>query len=63
MPKKTKMLQILKTKPDDLQIKLMSTLSLGYNCLQFPLFEEENEVDYEELLDLIFEYDEVITWW
>ncbi len=57
------MLQILKTKPDDLQIKLMSTLSLGYNCLQVPLFEKENEVDYEELLDLIFEYDEVITWW
>ena len=43
----------------------MCALSLGYNCLQIPLFaiEGEEETDYEELIDLIFEYDEVVTWW
>lgn len=34
-----KMLHILKSEPDDLQRTLMYNLSLGYNCLQFPLHE------------------------
>jgi hypothetical protein len=65
MPKKRKkMLHILKTPPDDLQLNLMYALSLGYNCLQFPLFDIEDEPpDYEELIDLIFDVDEVISWW
>jgi hypothetical protein len=64
MIRRKKMLHILKTAPDDIQRTLMYTLSLGYSCLQFPLFELEGEApDYEELVDLIFEFDEVITWW
>jgi hypothetical protein len=64
MVRRKKMLHILKTAPDDLQRTLMYTLSLGYSCLQFPLFEIEGEPpDYEELVDLIFEFDEVLTWW
>lgn len=64
MPKRKKMLHVLKSEPDDLQRTLMYNLSLGYNCLQFPLFEVEGEEpDYEELLDMIFTFDEVITWW
>ena len=64
MPKRKKMLHILKSDPDDLQRTLMYNLSLGYNCLQFPLYEFDGEApDYEELIDLIFEFDEVITWW
>jgi hypothetical protein len=64
MIRRKKMMHILKTPPDDLQRTLMYTLSLGYSCLQFPLFELEGEPpDYEELIDLIFEFDEVITWW
>jgi hypothetical protein len=64
MIRRKKMLHILKTAPDDLQRTLMYTLSLGYNCLQFPLFEIEGEPpDYDELIDLIFEFDEVLTWW
>ena len=64
MRKRKKMLHILKSEPDDLQRTLMYTLSLGYSCLQFPLFEmDDMEPDYEELIDLIFDFDEVITWW
>ena len=65
MPKRRKrMLHILKSEPDDLQRTLMYSLSLGYNCLQFPLYPfEEEDPDYDELIDLIFEFDEVITWW
>jgi len=65
MPKRRKkMLHILKSPPDDLQRSLMYALSLGYGCLQFPLFDvDEEPVDYEELLDLIFEFDETISWW
>lgn len=57
------MLHVLKTPTDDLQRTLMYTLSLGYGCLQFPLFELEGEApDYDELIDLIFDFDEVISW-
>ena len=58
------MLHILKTEPDDLQRTLMYNLSLGYSCLQFPLFVfEDEEPDYDELIDLIFDFDEIVTWW
>ena len=65
MPKRRKkMLHILKTQPDDIQRTLMMTLSLGYSCLQFPLFDlDGEEPDYDELIELIFDFDEVITWW
>jgi hypothetical protein len=64
MPARRKMMHILKSPPDDLQRTLMYNLSLGYNCLQFPLFDVEGEgPDYEELVDLIFDFDEVVSWW
>jgi len=59
--KRKKMLHILKTQPDEMQKNLMCTLSLGYEILQVALFEDD--VDYDELVDLIFDYDQVITWW
>ena len=64
MPSKKTMLHILKTPPDDLQQTLMTTLSKGYESQQIPLFKQEDtEADYEELLDLIFASDEVVSWW
>ncbi len=64
MPARRKMLHILKSQPDELQRTLMCSLSRGYNCLQIPLFEDDGEMpDYDELIDLIFDSDEVITWW
>lgn len=64
MPKRKKMLHILKTPPDDIQRSFMYALSLGYSCLQFPLFDLDDEPpDYDELVDLIFDFDEVVSWW
>jgi len=64
MVQRRRKLHIFNSPPDDLQRTLICALSLGYNCLQLPLFQiEDEEPDYEELIDLIFEYDEVITWW
>ena len=64
MPQRRKKLHILKTPADDLQRTIMYNLSLGYNCLHFPLFEVEGiEPDYDDLVDLIFEFDEVVSWW
>lgn len=64
MPPKKTMLHVLKTPPDGLQQTLMTTLSQGYESLQIPLYDQEDtETDYEELLDLIFESDEVVSWW
>jgi hypothetical protein len=64
MAQRRKKLHIFASPPDDLQRALMCSLSLGYNILNIPLFEVDGEApDYDELIDLIFEYDEVITWW
>ncbi|BBD08482.1 hypothetical protein [Desulfovibrio ferrophilus] len=61
--KRKKMLHILNSVPDDTQRKLISTLSLGYHTMEFPLYEENTDGDYDELIELIFEYDEVVSWW
>jgi hypothetical protein len=58
---KKRVLHILKTKPDEIQNHLISDLCKGRKCVQIPLFEEN--VDYEALVDLIFECEEVVTWW
>ncbi len=64
MAQRRKKLHIFLTPPDDTQRELMCALSLGYNCLNIPLFEVDGiEPDYEELIDLIFTSDEVMTWW
>ena len=59
-----KTLHILKTTPDDDTTNaLMSMLvnSEGEESTIFRLYEEP--ANYEELLDLIFEHDKVISWW
>jgi len=61
MPEQKKILHILKTEPDDLQMTLMENLSKSSTSRQFPLYGEN--VDYDKLVDLIFEHDQVITWW
>jgi hypothetical protein len=61
--KRKKMLHILNSEPGDTQRELMSILSRGYHTLSFPLFEEHSDSDYDELIDLIFEHDQVVTWW
>lgn len=65
MPEKKKILHLLKTEPDDVQRTLMDNLSKGRVSLEIPLYgkdEQETEV-YDEIIDTIFGYDQVITWW
>ncbi len=61
--KRKKMLHILNTEPDETQRKLMNALSRGYHTLEFPLYEENTDADYDELVDLIFEHNQIISWW
>ncbi len=60
-----KILHLLKTEPDEMQRTLMDKLSTGCINLEIPLYEIDGEenVDYDEIVDLIFEHDQVIGWW
>jgi len=56
-----KCLHILKSEPDENTRRLIEILSGGEEPELFPLY--EGEVDYDKLLELIFERDRVISWW
>ena len=56
-----KLLHILKSEPDENTRRLIESLSEGQNPELFPLY--EGDVDYDKLLDLIFERDRLISWW
>ena len=56
-----KLLHILKSEPDENNKTLIDILSEGQNTRVFPLYEEQ--ANYEELIDLIFDHDKVISWW
>jgi len=56
-----KVLHIYKTEPDQTTKTLVNILSEGQEATEFELFKDD--VDYEKLLDLIFEHDKVVTWW
>ncbi len=58
-----KILHILKTEPDNNTKALITTLEepQGKGNTVFTLFDER--ADYENLIDLIFEHDKIISWW
>ncbi len=56
-----KLLHILKSEPDANTKTLIENLSAGEDPELFPLY--KGEVDYDRLLDLIFEHDRVVSWW
>jgi hypothetical protein len=56
-----KLLHILKSEPDDRTKALMNIISEDEEVSLFRLYEEG--VDFERLLDLLFEYDKCISWW
>ena len=58
-----KTLHILKSEPDEMQKTLMQPLSSEPESLEFDLYNKDEDADYENLIDLIFEYDQTITWW
>ena len=56
-----KSLHILKSEPDQNTNLLKDILSGDEESETFSLYGADP--DYEKLIDLIFEYDRVITWW
>lgn len=56
-----KTLHILKSEPDDSTKTLIDSMSQAEESTLFRLYDEV--VDYEELIELIFEYDRTVTWW
>ncbi len=56
-----KLLHILKSAPDERTRILMDIVSQGEEATEVSLYDEAT--DYSELVDLIFEYEKVITWW
>jgi hypothetical protein len=58
-----KILHILKTEPDSITRILMSAFSESDGA-QTTLFElYHDQADYEKLIDLVFENDQIISWW
>lgn len=55
-----KTLHILKTDPDDTTMALIEALEEDGDAKLVML---DDSTDYEGLIDLIFEYDRVISWW
>lgn len=56
-----KILHIFKSEPDETTKILVDIVSNGKETTFFDLFKDD--ADYDELIDLIFEHDKVITWW
>jgi sulfur transfer complex TusBCD TusB component (DsrH family) len=56
-----KLLHILKSAPDERTRTLMDIVSQGEEVTEVSLYDEAT--DYSKLVDLIFEYEKVITWW
>ena len=56
-----RVLHIYKTEPDETTKTLVNMLSEGEEVTEFDMF--KYDIDYERLLDLIFERDKVVTWW
>ena len=56
-----KLLHVLRSEPDDEVKKLMEILSEGTESKTFELY--KGTVDYNKLIDLVFEHDKVVTWW
>lgn len=55
-----KLLYVLRSEPDDRAKALMDIASEGKDTTIIKLYEAN--VNYEELVDLLFEHDRVFTW-
>ena len=56
-----KILNIFKSEPDSVTKTLVDIVSQDEEATSFSLYGEDP--DYETLLDLIFENDNIISWW
>ncbi len=56
-----KLLHILKSEPNNNIKTMLDILSEGEESSVFTLYEDQP--DYENLIDMIFGHDKVISWW
>ena len=56
-----KILHVYRHPPDDVTRELAGIISRDRETREIFLFQEP--VDYDQLLSLILEYDQVISWW
>ena len=56
-----KILHVLKSEPEESTSRLIDMVSEGAEVTVFPLY--QGEPDYDSLVELLFEHDQVITWW
>ena len=56
-----KVLHVLKSEPDEIMRKLVGAFSEGNETREFEMFTAD--LDYDKLVELVFEYDKVICWW
>ena len=56
-----KTLHILKSEPDETTRTLITAMSQAEETTLFRMYDEK--VDYEALVELIFEHDKTVTWW
>ena len=56
-----KTLHLVKTEPDNNIKALIDIFSEGEEATVFNLYEPQT--DYDELLNLIFDHDKIISWW
>jgi hypothetical protein len=54
-------LHVLKSEPDDVVKLLIDKTSEGNKARQYVLY--NGSADYDELIDLIFECDQTVSWW
>ncbi len=58
-----KILYILRTRPDVTVERFMQSVTNGDRSKVTELYEFQNDSDWSELVDEIFENDKVISWW
>ncbi len=56
-----KILNVFKSEPDAVIKKLMEPLSKDNEAQEFEM--HQGDVDYDKLVEMVFEHDEVICWW
>lgn len=56
-----RVLHILRSEPDDMVRRLIEGVSAGEKAREVPLY--AGEVNYEALIEEIFEADRIISWW
>ena len=56
-----KILHILRSAPDDIVCKFIEDTSQATESIERPLY--RGEIDYDQLVNDIFESDRVVCWW